>query len=221
MNIYFNHFSNHFISHLNESVLPSLTSQQKRILIVASIAFGVLAACLIACRCCFKLQISFISDDDDDSAGNNSPQSSLTKITLTDGTIMEGSDFDENGKLQGQGKITFPTGEVHQGEFRDGELFGEGIRTLPNGAIKKGKFVYGDLHGLGIVEYERGQGLLDEGFFFNDILIQGRRTWRGAGRIEEGKFQDGLLHGPGKIIHPDGKIEEGTFDHGQLVVKKQ
>ena len=53
MNICFNSLSNCSASFLKESILPSLTSLQKKIIVIASIAFGLLAALYLANRCCF------------------------------------------------------------------------------------------------------------------------------------------------------------------------
>src|SRR5690348_15605380 len=50
MRIYLHSFPSHVTSLLKESLLPALTAQQKKILIVASIAFGFLAALYVANR---------------------------------------------------------------------------------------------------------------------------------------------------------------------------
>jgi len=63
MNITLNSFSNYAISFLKEEVLPTLTAQQKKILIISSIAFGFLAACYAISRC-FKPQMEGSFNDD-------------------------------------------------------------------------------------------------------------------------------------------------------------
>src|ERR1700730_5427672 len=47
-------FSNYVISLLKDNVLPSLTAQQKKILLIASVAFSCLASCYLIYRCCFR-----------------------------------------------------------------------------------------------------------------------------------------------------------------------
>lgn len=71
MNICLNSFSSYSASFLKETILPSLTSQQKKIIVIASIAFGLLAALYVASRCCFgstekefEDQQDFKPDDD-------------------------------------------------------------------------------------------------------------------------------------------------------------
>ena len=55
MNINMSSFSSYAVSLFKQSVLPSLTSQQKKIILIASLAFGLLAVWYAACRCrCFK-----------------------------------------------------------------------------------------------------------------------------------------------------------------------
>jgi hypothetical protein len=44
------------------------------------------------------------------------------------------------GKLNGQGKIIQPTGEVWEGEFKDGKLHGPGKITFIDGEIWEGRF---------------------------------------------------------------------------------
>ena len=53
MNINFNTFPNYALSHFKKGIPFSLTSLQKKILVVASIACGVLAACYLMKRLCF------------------------------------------------------------------------------------------------------------------------------------------------------------------------
>jgi hypothetical protein len=56
MNICFNSIYS-FSSLLKESVIPSLTAQQKKIIAIAAIAFSCLAVCYIVMRsCCFRAE---------------------------------------------------------------------------------------------------------------------------------------------------------------------
>lgn len=64
MNISFNSYNNNVVSLFRESVLSSLTAQQKKILVVVSIAFGLLAtiSAYAIKRYCFK-PLDFVDGD--------------------------------------------------------------------------------------------------------------------------------------------------------------
>lgn len=52
-----------------------------------------------------------------------------------------------NGRLNGQGKIDYPTGSVakEEGEFKDGYLHGQGFRTYRDGSKEGGIYEMGKL----------------------------------------------------------------------------
>lgn len=54
MNLNINYLSSNTLFYFKESILPSFTAQQKKIIVIASIAFALLAAWYVASRCCFK-----------------------------------------------------------------------------------------------------------------------------------------------------------------------
>lgn len=54
MNIHFNLFSHYAISLFKERLVPALNTQQKKILAIASLALGFLAACYVIKHCCFQ-----------------------------------------------------------------------------------------------------------------------------------------------------------------------
>src|SRR4029077_14190524 len=47
-------FSHYAVSLLKDQVLPALTAQQRKILVVVSVAFSCLAALYLTYRCCFR-----------------------------------------------------------------------------------------------------------------------------------------------------------------------
>ena len=69
MNIFFNSITNHSIYFLKETVLPSLSAQRKKILVVVTIAFALLSALCLAGVCWFNATRKFdpetLSDDKD------------------------------------------------------------------------------------------------------------------------------------------------------------
>lgn len=63
MNVNFNYLSNYALSLFKESILPTLNDRQKKIIAIASIALGCLAAFYILRRCCFRAKIIVPTDD--------------------------------------------------------------------------------------------------------------------------------------------------------------
>ena len=119
------------------------------------------------------------------------PKTKSDQADYSDGTI-EGET--KNGKLEGQGKITYPDGTIVEGEFKDDLLNG-------NGRI--------------FVSRENGGDVI-EGEFKNNKL-NGQGKWNSkTGRIIEGEFKDNLLNGKGKITYPDGSVIEGDWKNGYL-----
>ena len=87
-----------------------------------------------------------------------------------------------DGKRHGQGKHTFPSGRVYEGEFKDGELH-QGKITYPSGAVD------------------------GPGEFRENELLHGhcKRTLYG-GDVHEGEYKDGRLNGQGKKTYPNGDV---------------
>lgn len=195
MNINLCSFSGYTVSFLSESVLPSISAQQKKILVIASIAFAILAALYAASHCCFEEEIL------------NGPG----KKTNPNGSVSEGEFKD--GKLHGQGKMTFKNGEVWEGEFKQGKLK-QGKEIYPGGTVIEGEFKDRKLHGQGKIT--RHDGRVTEGEFRDGSLRQGKITDY-DGNIFEGEFKNGLLHGKGKMTtFKNEEVREGEFNRGQL-----
>src|SRR4051794_22609078 len=129
MRIDYTYFS-HAVPLLRDKVLIQLTDQQKKILVVASIAFACLAlCCLLTCRyACSKIEKE--EDDFDDS-----DDSKKVKIDAADSKKPEEDDFDDS-KLNGPAAVKFPNGTVANGEFTDGMLHGKGEKILVDGTIE-------------------------------------------------------------------------------------
>ena len=125
MHINFHSFSNQAISSLKENILPTLTAQQKKILVIASIALGFLAALYLAGRRCFTAELL----------------EGQGKKTFPDGTIGEG-EF-KGGMLHGQAKKTYPDKALEKSDLEHSS------QKLPDGTIGEGEFKGGMLHGQG------------------------------------------------------------------------
>lgn len=198
MNIHFNSLSNFVITFFNESVQPSLTGRQKKILIITTLAVTALLAIL-----------SFLHWNRRGWSLKNWPvngQGEGRKVFF-DGEIWEGEFKD--GKLNGPGK-----------KISDRQvLFGKGtmFEILGRGTIREGEFKNCMLNGPGKIMHR--DGTIEEGECLNDYLVKGKQI-HPNGTIDEGEFNMGVyhgwMHGQGKRIHPSGEIEEGEFIDGRL-----
>lgn len=204
MNINFNSFSCYAVSFLKESILPSFTAQQKKILVIASIAFGVLAAWYVASRCCLTAK------------NLNGPGTKL----LPDGTVENGEFKDD--KLNGLGSISFPNGGVESGLFSNGELHGKGKISFADGTVWEGEFSNGKLH-QGKKTEPNGdflEGEFDPTDLFNRrTVLKGRKSLK-DGQFLEGEIKDEKLHGIGKFRTYTGAVMEGEWKDGHLVQGK-
>ena len=63
------------------------------------------------------------------------------QVTYTGTTIQ--------GKMNGQGKMTFENGDTYEGEFADGYFQGQGTYTSVDGWVYEGQFVKGQADGQG------------------------------------------------------------------------
>ena len=150
MNIISNSFSSYSLPFLKEHVLAPLTDRQKKILLVASLIFAILAVCWYLARNCL------IGKTD-----------KPIQKTYSDGSVAEG--VFKNELLSGKGKKTFRDGTVWEGEFKDGELFGQGKMTYPTKGVEEGQFKNCFLNGQGRITYPDGRVL--EGTFIDGIFI--------------------------------------------------
>lgn len=229
-------FSCYATSVVKEQILPSLTPQQRKIVLIASLAFACLVACYAMCYC-WKI------------------------IKGSDGSVYEGKMID--GLLEGHGKITYVKGRIEEGEFANGKLHGQGKKIIPDWGVEEGKFKDGKIYdgkriwggpnhsdlmyegqfengipeGKGKMTYLNGdslQGVVQEGVFkggfvkgkttwpdgkIGDGTWSGTITWEGIltypdGKVMEGNFIDDLLHGNGTITYPTGTVEVGFFKYG-------
>lgn len=208
MNIYLKSVSNFAISLFKESVVPSLTTQQKKILTIASIAFAALAVAY------------------------------AIKRYLSPKVMEEGQHV--KGKLEGQGKRTYPDGRVEEGNFHDDKLNGEGkifhpCLCIKNGEIQvpakkengwvarlAGEFKNGKLNGKGKVVFYWGvmPKIKYEGEFNDGKFIKGK-IFEGDGEVLEGEFEYGELRGHGKITCADKIVYEGEFKNHNLFQGKR
>lgn len=119
---------------LKDKVLFHLTDQQKKILIIASFAFGFLAICYATNHFYFKR---------------------VVKLTLPNGNLFEG-EFKYSCGPHGFGKITYPDGRIFEGEFKTGKRHGNGKITYPDKRFFEGEFKDDEANGRGKITYSNG-----------------------------------------------------------------
>ena len=90
-----------------------------------------------------------------------------------------------------QGKITFPTGSVYDGELKNGRMHGQGKITYAKGGIYEGAFFEDKITGVGSFVYPNGDRY-------------------------EGSFVDGQRHGDGNFWFGNGSEYEGNFANGEM-----
>lgn len=122
MNIQMNNFASHALFFMRESILPSLTAQQKKVLVIASIAFAWLAACYLMFQSCnFEVK----NEDDDKTL----PDNLVKKAKFLPQTAQ---DFIEAGKtLRLDEKVRFPDGT----EMSQEEVFLKAIELDPDCSV--------------------------------------------------------------------------------------
>lgn len=109
--------------------------------------------------------------------------------------------------------ITFPNGDVYEGEIEDGKPDGQGKMTYFNGIIYEGEFKSGKPDGLGKVTYA-------EAFYegeFKDGKPNGQgRIKHANGNIYEGEYKNGKPNGHGKMTYSNGETAEGEWEKGKF-----
>ena len=224
MNIRLSSFSYYEVSFFNGGILPSFTAQQKKIILIASFAFGLLAASWYIANWYFKSKkvekpkerseneppIKSESLNKQEAAINQTEDETLSNevaaLDESQDDQREASSPDKEKKdlhpifmktavEDGQGKKTYPDGSVEEGEFKNDKLEGKGKRTLKGGILYAGDVFEGEFKG----------GLLNS---------QGKRTF--YDQIWEGEFKDNNFQ-RGKITYPGGTVAKGEFtDHTLL-----
>lgn len=177
--------SNNAIALFKENLLPTLTTQQKKIVLIASCALGFLVTCFAityyslkqkkvmspvpACELPVKDEIKSANNKKevkDNPLNSNANLSGSKKLNFTKFIIWEGSVL--NGKFTGKGQISYPS-SVEKGEFKDGLLNGKGKITYDNMSVHEGQFKNGLLHGKG--KRITASGITQEGVFVNGCFI--------------------------------------------------
>jgi hypothetical protein len=155
-----------------------------------------------------------IADDIEAESSTPDPSKETTVLVILDGSLRyEGTV--RNGKMHGEGALTFPDGRVYAGEFARGKIEGEGTYTYPDGRSYVGEFRNGMRNGYGILEFPSGE--IYEGHWLNDKKNgQGTVIWP-DGEKYVGGFRDGKMHGKGTYTYSNGRVREGVWSAGEFV----
>ena len=119
-------------------------------------------------------------------------------------------------KKHGQGKITFKTGDVYIGEFKNNTINGFGQYIWKNGKhIYKGNFLNGKFHGEGLYKWEDNE-------YFKGTYFNGVKEGKGEIGYNNGKkcyvnFKKGKPDGKGILIDENKNEIEVEFVDGIMV----
>lgn len=146
-----------------------------------------------------------------------------------------------NGKREGTGTFTWPSGQKYEGEWKEGKYNGQGTLTYSDGSVFVGTFVDGEKDGDAV--YTRADGTVVEekwsngnmwlvdkeyttpggeagtytGFFdLGNSVPMGFGTMKYAnGQIYVGDWVDGDREGQGRWTWPDGGFYDGEWKNGK------
>lgn len=133
-----------------------------------------------------------------------------------DGKKIEGW-FDENGNLRDFGKITYPDGQISEGQFRKGMLHGICRVMFPDGETYEGQFENGKPRG--ICKVISSDGTTREGQFENETINGFGKLTYPDGTTNEGQFSNNTLHGYGAVKHTNGYIFAGQYENGRYMTQ--
>ena len=136
----------------------------------------------------------------------------------------------ENGKPNGWGVFTYPSGEMYEGEYKDGKTHGQGSFSYPDG--KKGVGEFRENKPWNITEFDNESNIIgeyvegvlkveiiEEGILFT-YKEDGKWIWlengnAGDGGKYEGQIENGKPNGRGSLIYRNGTRYEGKFKDGR------
>lgn len=115
----------------------------------------------------------------------------------------------KDGKRNGQGKMTYPTGDIYSGEWENNKMSGGGTYWYKNGDIFSGTWVDGMKHGQGTYEYGDDKSIFD-GEWEKNKFIKGEWKLYEAGTYT-GTFINDKPIGKGTFKFENGIIQNGEY----------
>merc|ERR1711988_147965 len=115
-----------------------------------------------------------------------------------------------DGKRNGIGKMTFPSGDVYHGEWKDNKIEGQGTYTYAKTKdVYSGPWENGKKHGTGCYEFGKDRSKLN-GIWENGEYASGEWIFDGAGKYT-GTFKGGKPIGEGSFEFPSGIKLDGEY----------
>ena len=97
-----------------------------------------------------------------------------------------------DGKREGPGRLTHPSGDSYDGMWHDDKFHGQGTYIWADGAKYIGEWKQGVQDGYGIYFYTNGDKYT-------------------------GYFRSNKFHGKGKYTWADGSVQEGIYENGSYI----
>lgn len=120
------------------------------------------------------------------------------------------------GEPHGQGKYTFATGAIYEGQYVSGKMHGQGKMSAADGGVYTGEWREGLKHGRAFFYFPDG-GVIDGHW------VNGKKNGHCVLRypdgitVYEGQYTNDRRHGIGKMTYGDGITEVGTFREGRYM----
>ena len=123
--------------------------------------------------------------------------------------------LDKNGKpIEGEPEfrtaLSYPNGEIYEGQFLNGMRHGLGTCIYVNGDMYEGEWSEGLCHGEGLISNEKGK-LVCQGEFLEGRLNGNAVFKHEDGSQYTGEWKESRRHGRGKYVDKDGNKYEGEW----------
>lgn len=219
---------------LKEKILPSITQQQKKVLLVTSVAFACLAASYAFYFYCLKPKKNDLAEGvahkEKNSLNLNNSDKKVNALIFPSANPVE-----EKKKLNGHplnspkslsAESEEPLIEPVDSPIANPMLPNSPIENPPtdeknpqtlnynDGRIYVGFVKNGKANGQGKMTYP--YKTIEEGEFKNDKLHGIGTKFYTSGSVYKGEFVCGFPNGQGKMTYKDGIVEEGEYKLGEL-----
>ena len=117
-------------------------------------------------------------------------------------------DWNDGNFTNGEGKLTFPNGEIYEGEWKKKKKNGQGTLTWSTGDIYVGEFKNDIPNGKGTFTKPNGDYKIGQ---FKKKFLSGKVKITLVNGIYEGEWENNFPNGQGKYTMKNGDYEEGIF----------
>ncbi|CAE7205934.1 PIP5K6 [Symbiodinium sp. CCMP2592] len=117
--------------------------------------------------------------------------------------------LNDKGRIDGRARCTWPSGNVHEGDYENGLRHGTGTNTSAGGDVYVGEYKDDKKNGMGTHTYADGDVYVGE---FKDGQKNGTGTHTYAdGDVYVGEWKDGKKNGTGTHTYADGDVYVGEW----------